>query len=91
MAYYLFNVLPRDAPSGRSAREHATGLLRVGMWGIDAGERHPDALVHGDLVLVYLDAPEREFIGRAELASPVREWTPSEAEVYPVTPRAACC
>jgi hypothetical protein len=53
------------------------------MWGIDAGERHRDALAPGDLVLIYLGAPEREFIGRAELASAVHEWTPSEAKVYP--------
>ena len=32
---------------------------------------------------LYLGAPEREFIGRAELASAVHEWTPSEARVYP--------
>jgi hypothetical protein len=32
---------------------------------------------------VVLGAPEREFIGRAELASAVHEWTPSEAQVNP--------
>lgn len=53
------------------------------MWGIDADERHRDALAAGDLVLIYLGAPEREFIGRAELASAVHDWTPSEAQVYP--------
>ncbi len=37
----------------------------------------------GDLVLIYLAAPEREFIGRAELASAVHDWTPSEAQRYP--------
>src|SRR4051794_28221744 len=37
----------------------------------------------GDLVLIYLGAPEREFIGRAELASAAHDWTPSEAQVYP--------
>ena len=34
-------------------------------------------------VLIYLGAPEREFIGRAVLASAVHDWTPSEAGVYP--------
>jgi hypothetical protein len=53
------------------------------MWGVDADEPHRDALAAGDLVLVYLGAPERKFIGRAELASPVRDWTQSEAQAYP--------
>ena len=53
------------------------------MWGIDADERHRTALAPGDLVLIYLGAPERVFIGRAELASAVRDWTSSEAQVYP--------
>jgi len=53
------------------------------MWGIDAAERHRNALAAGDLILVYLGAPERNFIGRADLASTVHDWTPSEAEIYP--------
>jgi hypothetical protein len=53
------------------------------MWGIDAAEPHRSALAAGDLILIYLGAPEREFIGRAELASAVDDWTPSEAQVYP--------
>ena len=53
------------------------------MWGIDADEPHRDALAPGDLILVYLGAPEREFIGRAELASAVHDWTPSAAQLYP--------
>jgi hypothetical protein len=53
------------------------------MWGVDAGERHRNALAAGDLVLVYLGAPERNFVGRAELASAARDWTPPEAQVYP--------
>jgi len=53
------------------------------MWGIDADEPHRNALAAGDLILVYLGAPERKFIGRAELASAVHDWTPSEAQVYP--------
>jgi hypothetical protein len=57
--------------------------MRVRMWGVHADEPHCNALAFGDLVLVYLGAPEREFIGRAELASAVHEWTPSETKVYP--------
>ena len=53
------------------------------MWSIDEEERHSGALAQGDLVLVYLGAPAREFIGRAELASAVHDWTPSEAQSYP--------
>ena len=64
-------------------REQATGFLRVSMWGVDADEPHRNALAAGDLVLVYLGAPEQKFIGRAELASAVHDWTPSEAQVYP--------
>ena len=57
--------------------------MRLGMWGVEADERHRNALAAGDLTLIYLGAPEREFVGRAELASAVHDWTPSEAQVYP--------
>ena len=83
MAHYLFNFVKRGASKGPVLREEAARLLRVRMWGVDAGERHRDALAPGDLILIYLGAPQREFIGRAELASAVRDWTPSEAQVYP--------
>src|SRR6266852_8017694 len=53
------------------------------MWGIDADEPHRNALASADLILIYLGAPEREFIGRAELASTVHDWTASETQVYP--------
>src|SRR5215218_195675 len=81
-------VLPFQLREGRrsegtSAARTRGWLLRVRMWGIDAGERHRNALTAGDLVLVYLGAPQREFIGRAELGSAVHDWTPSEAQVYP--------
>jgi hypothetical protein len=74
VAHFLFNAVSRD---------EAAGSLQVGMWGVDAGESHRDALAAGDLALVYLAAPERTFIARAELASAVHAWTPSEAEAYP--------
>jgi hypothetical protein len=83
MAHYLFNFSTGDAVKGPAPREQAAQLLRLKMWGIDADERHRSVLAPGDLVLIYLAAPEREFIGRAELASAVHDWTPSEAEVYP--------
>jgi hypothetical protein len=53
------------------------------MWGVDAGEPHRAALVPGDLALIYVGPPERAFVGRAELASAVRDWTPAEAQLYP--------
>jgi hypothetical protein len=83
MAHYLFNVVNADAATGTALREQTVGSLRVRMWGIDADEPHRDALAPADLVLLYLGAPDREFIGRAELASVVHDWTPSEARVFP--------
>jgi hypothetical protein len=53
------------------------------MWGVDANERHRNRLASGDLVLIYLGEPERAFVGQAELVSPVRDWTSSEAQAYP--------
>jgi hypothetical protein len=76
MAHYLFNFSDGD-------RQHATGLLQAEMWGVGRHERHRDALAPGDLALIYLPAPEAEFIGRAELATAVHDWTPAEAEAYP--------
>jgi hypothetical protein len=83
VAHYLFNFVKGGAASRPALREEAAGFLRDRMWGIDADEPHRDALAAGDLVLVYLGAPEGRFIGRAELASAVHDWTPSEAQVYP--------
>lgn len=53
------------------------------MWGIKSGEPHRDALAVGDLILVYLGAPEGKFVGRAELASAAHDWTVREAHGYP--------
>jgi len=83
VAHYIFNLVSGDAGPRPVPREQAAGLLRVGMWGVDVDEPHRNALAAGDLILVYLGAPERKFIGRAELASAVHDWTPSEAQVYP--------
>ena len=83
MAHFIFNVVKPDSAEGPSPREQAAEFMRIRMWGVHADEPHCDALASGDLVLIYLGAPEREFIGRAELASAVHEWTPSEAQVNP--------
>jgi len=74
MAHYLFNLVGRH--------EEAARLLRAGMWGIGPDEPHRNALAAGDLVLVYLAAPERTFVGRAEVASAAHEWTTPEAGKY---------
>jgi hypothetical protein len=83
MAHYLFNFSRRDVFEGSAIRDQAAELLRARIWEVAADEPHRSALAPGDLALIYLGAPLREFIGRAELASAVREWTPSEAQVYP--------
>ncbi|MEV0796212.1 hypothetical protein AB0I34_00910 [Kribbella sp. NPDC050281] len=80
MAQYLFNLVKAD---GHAVRELAAGFLRVSMWGVDADEVHARALASGDQILLYLGAPERVFIGRAELASAVHDWTASEAQTCP--------
>ena len=76
MAHFLFNFSEGD-------QEQAAALLRAKMWGIGGDEKHGDALAPADLVLIYLAPPKREFIGQAELASAVHDWTAAEAEVYP--------
>jgi|SRR3954454_19207999 len=74
MAHYIFNLVD-DAD--------ADGLLRAKVWAIDADEPHRSALGAGDLVLLYLAAPARTFIGHAVLASAAHDWAPAEAAVYP--------
>ena len=83
MAHYLFNFVRTGTAEVPALRQEATRFLRAGMWGIDAAERHSDALAPGDVALVYLGAPAREFVGRAEIASAVQKWTAAEGRVYP--------
>ena len=75
MAHYLFNFSDGD-------REQAAVLLDAKMWGIGGDERRRDELAPGDVALIYV-ATVGGFIGRAEVATAVHEWTPSEAEAYP--------
>jgi hypothetical protein len=76
MAHYLFNVSGED-------QGQVAALLRAKMWGIGGDEKHRDALAPADRVLIYLAAPKQEFIGHAEIASAVHDWTPAEAATYP--------
>jgi hypothetical protein len=87
IASYLFNFSTRHEASGPGLREQVAALLRVGMWGVDAGEPHGVALVPGDVALIHVGPPQRAFVGRAEVASAVRAWTPAEARVYPGDPQ----
>jgi hypothetical protein len=76
VTHYLFNFSGGD-------RRQAAVLLEAKLWGVGRDEPHRDALAPGDLALIYVPAPDAEFIGRAELATAAHDWTPSEAETYP--------
>lgn len=53
------------------------------LWGIGAKTPNRLSLAPGDRVLIYVGAPEYEFIGHAELGSATHDWTPAEATQYP--------
>ena len=76
MAHFVFNFCEGN-------RQQAVARLRAKMWGVGRNEGHRGALAPGDLALIYLSAPQAEFIGRAELATAVRDWTPAEVVAYP--------
>jgi hypothetical protein len=75
MGHYVFNFSGGDP-------EHAAALLDAKMWGIEDDERYGSELAPGDVALIYV-AALREFIGRADLATPVHAWTSSEAQAVP--------
>jgi hypothetical protein len=77
MAHFLFNV---------SGEQQPNALLEAKMWGVRRNEPHRDELAPGDLVLIYLAPPKARFIGRAEVATAVHDWTPSETDSYPGDP-----
>ena len=83
MAYYLFNFSRKGAAKGRTLREQAGDLLGVRLWGIGGKTPNRNSLSHGDGVLIYVGAPEYEFVGHATLASAAHRWTPDEAARYP--------
>jgi hypothetical protein len=69
--------------SPRGTRDRPLRFYGRRCGGIGGDEKHRDALAPADLVLIYLAPPKQEFIGQAELASAVHDWTSGEAEVYP--------
>jgi hypothetical protein len=83
VGHYLFNFSRKGAAKGKTLREQAAELLQVKMWGIGAKTPNRLSLAPGDRVLIYVGAPEYEFIGHAELGSPTHDWTPDEAVRYP--------
>jgi hypothetical protein len=83
MGHYLFNFSKKGAAKGKSLREQAGELLSVRMWGIGAKTPNRSSLAPGDRVLIYVGAPEYEFIGCAELGSAVHTFTQEESVRYP--------
>jgi hypothetical protein len=75
MAHYLFNFTDGD-------RQRASAFLRAKTWEVRRDERYGEALAPGDLALIYVSSAEAEFIGRAELATAVHDWTPAESQAY---------
>jgi hypothetical protein len=85
LSHYLFNFSRKGAAKGKTLREQAAELLQVRMWGIGAKTPNRLSLAPGDRVLIYVGAPEYEFIGHAQIGSGTHEWTPQEAAQYPGT------
>jgi hypothetical protein len=83
MGHYLFNFSKKGAAKGKSLREQAGELLNVRMWGVGAKTPNRNSLAPGDQVLIYVGAPEYEFIGCAELGSGTHTFTEEESARYP--------
>ena len=77
MAFWLLNYVP-GAAAPAVVFDRVKELLDAGMCQVGDDEPHRDSLAIGDLVLIYLGAPERVFVGRAEVASPVQRWLPGD-------------
>lgn len=76
MKHFILNLSDGD-------REQAASFLRAKMWSVGRDERHRNALAPGDLVLIHVARPRCEFVGRAELTTAFRDWTPAQAEACP--------
>lgn len=75
VSHYLFNFSKKGAAKGRSLREQAAELLDAKLWGIGAKTPNRNSLAAGDRVLIYVGAPEYEFVGDAQLASATHPWS----------------
>jgi hypothetical protein len=82
MAHYLFNFVKAAAAKGSPLRDQAGKLLEMKLWGVGPKAPLRDGLAPGDLILAYVGAPEKLFIGQATVARGFHEWTPEEAIVY---------
>jgi hypothetical protein len=76
MKHFILNLSDGD-------RDQAASCLRAKRWALERDERHCSALARGDLVLIHVGRPQCEFIGRAELATAFRNWTPLECGACP--------
>jgi hypothetical protein len=83
MGHYLFNFTRRNAEKGRPLRNQAAELAALKLWGIGEDAPNRGSLLAGDRVLLYVGAPEKEFIGQAVLASGAHPWTSDEGSCYP--------
>ncbi len=69
MPCYLFNFTRKNASKDRPLRDQAVELLHVGLWGMGARTPNRELLQPQDRVLVFVGAPEQEFVGHADLAT----------------------
>ena len=76
MKHFIFNC-------SEGNREQAASFLRAKRWALEHDERNCTALAPGDLILIHVAEPRCEFIGRAELATAFRDWTPLESGACP--------
>jgi hypothetical protein len=82
MAHYLFNFVKAAAAKGSPLRDQAGKLLEMKLWGVGPKAPLRDGIAPGDLILAYVGAPEKLFIGQATIARGFHEWTPEEAKIY---------
>ncbi len=62
--------------------QQARKLLEIGLWGMPESAQAREKLSVGDRVLAYVGAPDRVFVGDAEIAAPWHSWTSEEAQTY---------
>jgi hypothetical protein len=83
MAYFIFNFTKKGAEKGIPLREQAAELVELGLWGISQTSPNRKELAVGDTAVFYVGAPEKQFIGFAEIASANHAWTSEESLRYP--------